>query len=661
MRKLVATFCLVFILPLQGAFFSLVRAQGGITSDGSLGTQVTQNGNVHTITGGTRPGGGSNLFHSFGEFGVPTDNIANFLNDAVLPTTNILSRVTGGNPSNILGTIQTEGFGNANLFLMNPAGIVFGPNASLNVGGATHFTTADYLQLADGVQFTALPSLQDALLSVAPIEAFGFLESNPASLSVDGSMLTVKDGETLSLVGGDIDISGGSLKSADGQINLVSLNSPGTVNFGENGGLQVQATQLGNIGLSDNAAINVNGESGGSIIIRGGQLMLDGSRISANATGSPSTAMGDSTPAGMAGASEYGIDIGVTQDVVLDNGSFVVANVGGSMNGRDIKVMAGGDLEIRHSTVQTQTTTNGTAGNIEIHANNLVFNIDKPNQSLNDLFGISSFTTGSGDAGNLQLQTNSFDMVGGFLATFTGGSGNAGNIELTVTKDISIFGGRGGGNIVTNAVPLGPGPPPSGNAGNLSIHATNLTMAGDSQIQAVTAVGPGKGGNIQVILTGGLELQEASQVGTFSAGGSVGDAGDILISADNVSLIGVENPTPDGNFFGNQTLITASTTGAGKGGTINIEAGNVVITNKAAINTSTSGTGDGGNINVSAKNFNLTNGGHVRAVSTSTSQDSGDAGNFVINAAETILLDKATMTAESAQSSGEISNSPPTT
>ncbi|MCW5784456.1 MAG: hypothetical protein KIT39_14185 [Nitrospirales bacterium] len=314
--------------------------------------------------------------------------------------------------------------------------------------------------------------------------------------------------------------------------------------------------------------------------------------------------------------------------------------------------MAGGDLEIRHSTVQTQTTTNGTAGNIEIHANNLVFNIDKPNQSLNDLFGISSFTTGSGDAGNLQLQTNSFDMVGGFLATFTGGSGNAGNIELTVTKDISIFGGRGGGNIVTNAVPLGPGPPPSGNAGNLSIHATNLTMAGDSQIQAVTAVGPGKGGNIQVILTGGLELQEASQVGTFSAGGSVGDAGDILISADNVSLIGVENPTPDGNFFGNQTLITASTTGAGKGGTINIEAGNVVITNKAAINTSTSGTGDGGNINVSAKNFNLTNGGHVRAVSTSTSQDSGDAGNFVINAAETILLDKATMTAESAQSSG---------
>ncbi|TFG61841.1 MAG: filamentous hemagglutinin N-terminal domain-containing protein, partial [Nitrospirales bacterium] len=106
-----------------------------ITSSG-LNTQVSAPVNLpggevqHNITGGTRPGGGTNLFHSFGEFGVPTNNIANFLNDSALPTNNILSRVTGGNPSNIFGILQTEGFANANLFLMNPAGIVFGPNAS---------------------------------------------------------------------------------------------------------------------------------------------------------------------------------------------------------------------------------------------------------------------------------------------------------------------------------------------------------------------------------------------------------------------------------------------------------------------------------------------------------------------------------------------------
>ena len=147
---------------------------------------------------------GANLFHSFGDFGVPANNIANFLNDSGLPTSNILSRVTGGNPSNIFGTIQTQNFGNANLYLMNPAGIVFGPNASLNVGGATYFTTADYLKLSDGVQFKALPSAPDVLLSVAPVAAFGFLAANPAPISVEGSTLSVSDGQTLWFAGGDI-------------------------------------------------------------------------------------------------------------------------------------------------------------------------------------------------------------------------------------------------------------------------------------------------------------------------------------------------------------------------------------------------------------------------------------------------------------------------
>ncbi len=149
------------------------------TGAGGLRTSVTQAGNTYDITGGTRPGNGTNLFHSFGEFGVPTNNIANFLNETATPTSNILGRVTGGNPSNIFGTIQTTGFGSANLFLMNPAGIVFGPNAALNVGGSASFTTADYLRLADGAKFNAMPGPQDAVISSAPVAAFGFLGTNP--------------------------------------------------------------------------------------------------------------------------------------------------------------------------------------------------------------------------------------------------------------------------------------------------------------------------------------------------------------------------------------------------------------------------------------------------------------------------------------------------
>jgi filamentous hemagglutinin family protein len=137
------------------------------------------------ITGGTRPGGGPNLFHSFGEFNVPNNNIANFLNNSGLATSNILGRVTGGDISNIFGAIQTTGFGNANLFLMNPAGFLFGQNATVNVGGMVTFTSADYLRLADNARFNVISHTRfDLLLSAVSVAVFGFLGSNPGAITV---------------------------------------------------------------------------------------------------------------------------------------------------------------------------------------------------------------------------------------------------------------------------------------------------------------------------------------------------------------------------------------------------------------------------------------------------------------------------------------------
>ncbi|HSQ91280.1 MAG TPA: filamentous hemagglutinin N-terminal domain-containing protein, partial [Nitrospiraceae bacterium] len=125
---------------------------------GNLSTTITQTGNLYDITGGTRPDGGTNLFHSFQSFSVGAGDIANFLNIGSfdlngnlladgLPTSNILVGVTGVNISNIYGTLQTSDFGSANLFLMNPHGFLFGPNATVNVGGMVAFTTAYYLRL----------------------------------------------------------------------------------------------------------------------------------------------------------------------------------------------------------------------------------------------------------------------------------------------------------------------------------------------------------------------------------------------------------------------------------------------------------------------------------------------------------------------------------
>ena len=187
----------------------------GLTTTVSAPITLPSGETQFDITGGTRPGGGANLFHSFGNFDVPHNNIANFLNNSGLATSNILGRVTGGNVSDIFGSIQTTGFGNANLFLMNPAGFVFGPNATVNVGGIMTFTSADYLRLADNARFNAIPNAgADQLLSAAPIDAFGFLGSHAGAISVQGSHLAVAEETGISLIGGNITIQKGTPHSS---------------------------------------------------------------------------------------------------------------------------------------------------------------------------------------------------------------------------------------------------------------------------------------------------------------------------------------------------------------------------------------------------------------------------------------------------------------
>lgn len=164
---LVASLMLACVwLPFETSF-ALAQGTTAITPTtgaGSLGTTVTSTGHTLQITGGTRPDNGTNLFHSFDQFNVGRPDTAQFLNTTPsLHTSNILGRVTGGNPSSIFGTIDTMSYPGANLFLMNPAGIVFGPNATLHVGGSVAFTTADYLRLAKADGSHAGSSMQRRL------------------------------------------------------------------------------------------------------------------------------------------------------------------------------------------------------------------------------------------------------------------------------------------------------------------------------------------------------------------------------------------------------------------------------------------------------------------------------------------------------------------
>ena len=281
------------------------------TGAGDLGTHVLPPaGDVYGITGGTPVG--TSLYHSFAQFDVGRGDTAQFQTLTLIPNTamqNILGRITDANPSAIFGTIDSATYyPSANLFLMNPHGFLFGAGAMVNVGGMVSFTTADYLKLADKVRFEAIPGAQDALLSAFPVTAFGFLGSNPAAIAVQGTQLTMADGTGLSLIGGSqgffyidpdtgnqasvpdgVTVTGGMLSAPDGEINLVSVASPGEILLS---GLKPAPnitgdsfTSFGPVTISGGSLLDVSGSLGGTVRIRSGQFVLDGSSIFANTAG----------------------------------------------------------------------------------------------------------------------------------------------------------------------------------------------------------------------------------------------------------------------------------------------------------------------------------------------------------------------------------------
>ena len=164
---------------------------------------------------------GSNLFHSFGLFGLATGESAAFSGPATI--SNVIGRVTGGNPSSIDGKIQSTITG-ANLYLINPSGIVFGPHATVNVSGSFHASTADYLKMSDGAKFQAT-NPDGSTLSAAPPAAFGFLNASRPDHGQRQHARAVPG--TLGLVGGPVNItSAANLAAPGGTVAITSIANP---------------------------------------------------------------------------------------------------------------------------------------------------------------------------------------------------------------------------------------------------------------------------------------------------------------------------------------------------------------------------------------------------------------------------------------------------
>jgi len=224
------------LLPFALLLLPAIASAQPIVSDNSTGTIITSNGNQLDIDGGTLSGDGTNLFHSFSQFGLNQSQMANFLSNPSIG--NILGRITGGDASVINGLIQVSG-GNSNLFLMNPAGIIFGLDAQLNIPAAFTATTATSIGL-DGGWFNAVGSNDYSNLVGSP-NSFEFATLQPGAI-INAGNLAVSAGQNLSLIGGTV-VSTGSLIAQGGNITVKTVPGTSLVRINQTGqilGLEVE-------------------------------------------------------------------------------------------------------------------------------------------------------------------------------------------------------------------------------------------------------------------------------------------------------------------------------------------------------------------------------------------------------------------------------------
>ncbi|MCW5312364.1 filamentous hemagglutinin N-terminal domain-containing protein [Nostoc sp. KVJ3] len=627
--------------------------QSNIVPDKTLGAESSQViGNfqgqpIEVITGGsTRQ---FNLFHSFQEFNISTGRAAYFFSPSA-DIQNILARVTGNNPSKILGTLGTFGNSRPNLFLINPNGIVFGKNASLDVQGSFVGTTANGIQFGNQGVFSATNPQAVPLLTINPsVLLFNQIQANggiinqsqtPVAINPIGGYLTglqVADGKSLLLVGGNINIDGGGIQAHGGNVELAGLAAPGNVGLniaGDNLGLVIpENVERADVSLSNGAEVNVRGVGGGNIEIQARNVNLAGqSKLKGGidiGLGTPNSQGGD-------------ININATGDTTLIDKGFIANVVQEKAFGQ------GGDINITTGTLTLQNAGQinaslygqGNAGNVNINAQGAV-TVAGQKDDLNS--GISSFvfTGATGNGGNINIKSSYFTLSNNaYLDTDILGQGNGGNIEITT----GTLKATNGGDI--HSIIFG-----KGNAGNIGINALdNIVFDTNSDVSSnVFNDGVGNGGNIY-LKTGSLSLTNGSEVSTSLYG--QGNAGNITVEAsDNVKLDGVfidagkfdlNNKNYD-SYSGFKSNLNIG--GVGKAGNIQVTTGSLSVTNGAEISSFTAGVGNAGNITINARD-NVTFsgfGGRQKDGSTvssfGTNNPIGNGGEIRITASNLLLKD----------------------
>ena len=671
-----------------------VRAIAQIVPDGSLGNESSRtipdtinNLPSDKITGGATRG--SNLFHSFREFNIGEGRGAYFVNPNGI--SNIFTRVTGSNRSNILGTLGVQG--NANLFLINPKGIVFGPNARLDLRGSFLGSTADSIVFNNGFEFSST-NPQSPLLTVnIPVglrfrdnpgiivnqsTATGLVNQPalPVGVPITNQVgLAVDQSQTLALVGGDIQVNNGNLTANGGQIILGSVASSGLVNFASTPlGLTLNYDNIqnfGNIQISDKSLINTSGVGGGKIEVRGGNVTLSNSRIYGLTLGN---------------IDSRGIDISAQNVQVKDGTQISTLTLGGGAGG-NINIRATDSVEMSGLGVEgyqqlvikylvsgtvdpfdpqfvlfNGTSGAGAGGSITIDTGSLLMR--------NGVVG-SGITLGAGSGGSLNIRANTFEIVGSGInnATAKDSTGAGGSINLDVQRLIMRDGSLLGSTSYSNG--------PSGNINVKAAESVELSNSGprtavSTGISTLSIGSNGKAGDITVD-TKRLSLSDGSAftlgtgvlVGRFLFSRNGGPAGNLTVRAsESVEIAGISQLLTSGNQ--NASAFISATLSSSRGGNIRVDTPRLTVRDGGIVSTSSLGVGNVGDITINADRIEVVGSGNnglfVSTIDASVGQVFGNnaaatanAGSVNLNTRQLSVRDGATVTVQ-ARGTGRAGN-----
>jgi filamentous hemagglutinin family protein len=645
-------------LVLGGAVLTTDSASAQLILDATLGNAssvVTPNVNINGLASDRIDGGatrGANLFHSFGQFNVGEGRGVYFSNPTGIER--ILTRVTGGNSSNILGTLGV--LGNADLFLINPNGIIFGSNARLDLKGSFIGSTAGSIKFADDLEFSATNPQPPPLLMInvpvglqygpnagrIQVQGLGnqvIIDPQTfAFIGIDGKGLEVQPGQTLALVGGEVALSGGNLTARSGSVELGSVREGLVTLTPTNPGwtLGYQGVQdFQDILLSQGAAINTSGLTPGKIQVQGRRVTLtDGSAIVA-------VNLGTKNGSNVTITASESVELSGTNPLnsfpsLLDSGTST-AGAGGGL------FITTGRLRLRDGAqVQSASFGSGSAGDLSVNASELVelIGISADGRFASGFF--SSAVGATGDAGNITINTGQLVIRdGATVSSETLGGGRGGDLTVNASRSVELTGtapdGVAGGLFTaTQGI---------GNAGNLTINTGQLIVRDGAQAVSSTT-SQGRGGNLTVNASQSMALigtSAKSASGLFaSAFKGNGAGGDLTITAPKLivrdgALISVSN-------FQSRNQ---EPPGTGPAGNLQIQAGTIRLDNQGVITAAAAG-GDKGNITIESQDIQMRRGSAITTNATGPSA----GGNITINTDTLVALENSDITANATNSRG---------